>query len=268
VRRLAALLVLAALAATGCGGKHTATPRERVSAYIGRVNAIEAQLRAPVGSTQQAVSEFSSGHYGAATIRRLAKAEATLAKLQRRLAAAAPPAEARKLHRLLVSLVAQERSLVAELHTLTLFDPAFTAALGPLAAANAQSQADLKGQTDPAAVAAVVERYRTAVEGSLTALRRLEPPTVERPSYDAQVHRLVALDAALGKLRAAVLAKDPQAAARAEHAIAVASVSTDSTANQAAQRDAVRAYDAAVRRVRTLESRIAVERNRLQVSLG
>jgi hypothetical protein len=265
VRSAAALIAVVVLA--GCGGGHKPTARDKVVDYIARVNMAEQQMRGPVGTAQQAVLEFSQGKYGAATVQRLGHAQATLERLRRRLRASDPPPEAAKLGRLLVQMVGEEASLAGELHQLTLFDPKFAAALRPLPAANARSRKQLQGLKNPVDVAAVIAEYRRSVERSRAALAKLSPPALEKPLYDAQVARLAALDTSLRQLEKALAEKDPKAVAEAEHAVSVASVSSDSAANQRAQRAAVQAYDASVRRLRSLARAVALERNRLQTTL-
>jgi hypothetical protein len=265
VRR--AWLLVAVLALTACGGSKAPTARDRVGEYIHRVDLVQANMQPALVAVHQSVVDFTQHRTAKTNARELAQADATLRKLQRRLARIDPPPQARKLHGLLQQLVAQEVTLASELQQLTVFDPAFVRALEPLVAANARTRTRLQGVTDPDTVDAAVRAYRASVARSLAALRGLHPPVVERPVFLAQVGRLEGLDRALGALERAVTARDAAAAAAAEHAVSVAAVSTDSRSAQDAQRAAVVAYDRSVRRVRTLTTAIDVERARLQRSL-
>lgn len=266
MRRVALLVAVAVLAGCG-GGKHTPSARDRVTAYIGRVNLVQAEMRKPLLQVQLAVTGFGRGADRAKTVADMTRADATLRRLRRRLDATDPPPQARRLHRLTLQLVDEETSLASELRDVAVFDPRFAAAMRPLAQAHASTQAALKGVHRVQEVAASVRTYRAAVEGSLSALRALRPPAVERPLYLAQVARLVALDESLGRLLQAVQKRKANAIAVAEHDVAVASVSSDSTANQRAEQAAIRAFDQRVVAANKLVQRIAEERTRLQTTL-
>ena len=98
-------------------------------------------------------------------------------------------------------------------------------------------------------------------------IRHLRPPAVERPLFEAQLTRLIALSSALAGFEHAVRTHDLTATARFQHAVSVASVSADTHANQLAQRAAVVAYDARVSSVQALATRVQRERDRLQATL-
>jgi hypothetical protein len=264
VKRAALLVAVAVLA--GCGkSEHKPTARDQVVAYMGRVNVVEYDLRKPLVRVQRAVQAFSKATNRAATIKALGNADVTLERLRAQLAATVPPPPARKLHGLLLDLVDRERLLASELKDVLVFDPAFAAALRPLAAANATAQARLQGPHPLAEVARAVRDYRAAVRRSLTASRALDPPELERPLYDAQVARLVALDRTLGGLLDAITARDAVRIARAQHAVGVASVSSDSTRSQQAERAAIQQFNRDVRAITIVVRQIATERNRLQM---
>lgn len=261
-------LLGAAAVLSACGGHRAPSPRDQVTAYVGRVNAAEAKMRVPVGAVQEALSEFGHGRLQPATVRRLAGAQATLGRLRRQLAAADPPPQAAQLHKLLLELISREASLAGEIHTLALFDPAFAAVLQPLRKANTDAQAQLEGLRSTPRIAAVLGAYRATIERVRARLGRLTPPAVEKPLYDAQRTRLAGLDAALGSLLSAIRTKDVNASLRAEHELSVATVGVDSLANQRAEQQAVIAYNRAVAALTALGVRVADERNRLQGSLN
>jgi len=261
------LAVAAVLVLAGCGGSHSATPRDHVSAYLGRERAIVNRSQPALVAVHQALVDFSHHRSSPATAKQLAAASATFARLGRELKAANPPEQAAKLNGLVLQIVAKQASLTEELRSLIAFEPKFTAALRPVAAANTRARASLAAAKTSAAVAAAVRRYRDAVERSLRALRRLDPPALERPLYTAQLHRLQALDAALGHLAAAATANDARAATRAEREVNAAAVSSDSQGNQVAERNAVLAYDRSVAAIAKLAQQISAERDRLQLSL-
>jgi hypothetical protein len=238
-----------------------------VRSYISHVDAIELRLRKQFAAVSRATAKLSKGRDTRTAAPALTRTRRTLIGMHDELQRVTPPADARKLHRLLLALVAQEASLAGELRDLSVFNPAFAAALRPLAAANASARSALASTTKPAAVAAAVRAYHDAVGTAASMVRALHPPPVERPLYDAQLHRLIGLQRSLAQLERAVQARDRTAAARAEHALSVASVSSDSRARQLAQRDAVLTYNARVGRVETLARRVQRERDHLQRTL-
>lgn len=266
MRRASVLVALLALA-TGCGGSGGSSTRDDVSAYITRVDAIQLRQRQSIVLMQQAVADFSHGKKVPVVIKQLTSADATLKMLRARIAAVAAPPQAQKLHRLVLELFDREAALTTELRDLAVFSPRFADALRPIAEANVAAKASITATKDPKAVAGAVQHYRTAVRTSLVAVRKLQPPAVERPLYDAQVARLVALESSLGQLINALQARDLNAVTRAEHAVSVASVSSDSLVAQQAQRAAVVAYNRRAASVSSLARRIQLELNRLQVAL-
>jgi hypothetical protein len=266
VRRFAVLAALLAL--TGCGGHQPShASRDAVRSYISHVDQIEFRLRKQLAAVSRATANVSKARGTRTAAPALTRTRRTLIGMHDELQRVRPPADARKLHRLLLALVAQEASLAGELRDLSLFNPAFAAALRPLAAANASARSALTSTTKPATVAAAVRVYREAVASAASKVRALHPPPVERPLYDAQLQRLVGLEQSLAQLERAVQARDRTAVARAEHALSVASVSSDTRARQVAQRAAVLTYNARVRQVETLAQRVQRERDRLQRAL-
>ena len=266
MRRLAVLAALLPL--TGCGGHAPShASRDAVRGYISHVNAIELALHKQVEAVSDATVTFSKARDMRVATAALARAQRTFHRLHVRLERVTPPASARRLHRLLLALIAREESLAGELRTLSVFGPSFADALRPLAAANTSARTTLKSATDPVSVAAALHRYRAAVAAAAARVRTLRPPAVERPQYDAQLQRLTGLESTLGQLERAVRARDRTAVARAEHALSVVSVSSDTRARQRAQRDAVLTYNARVASVDALAMRVQRERDRLQRAL-
>jgi hypothetical protein len=96
------------------------------------------------------------------------------------LLAANPPPQAAKLQRLLLAVVARQAALTSELRTLEVFEPAFAAALTPVAEANTAARTRLRAAKAPAEVADAVDTYRAAVGRSLKKLRPLRPRAGER----------------------------------------------------------------------------------------
>lgn len=265
--RLVPLIGAVAILAACGGDSGRPSARDEVSAYIEQVNAIENGLRGPLRLAQSAVVGLSKKQRPATAARQLATAERTLRRLQARLGEMPSPQGARELKRLLMLLVHDQIALTSELHDLVVFDPAFASALRPLASAYETADRRLRATKDAPKLAVAIAEYRRAVDVALHALRPLHPPIVEKPSYESQVARLIALERALASLHSAIVRGDAVKIARAEHAVSVASVSSDSLANQRARRAAIVAYDAKIARVNALARRISNERARLQLSL-
>ena len=268
MQRLAVLAALVLLPA--CGGSTHRAPsasRAAVTAYLTRVNNTELLMQKPLRAVSTATAAFTHAHNSAATAAVLAGAQGTMDDLYARLVLVTPPAPAKRLHSLLLALVQRQASLAGELHDLTVFNPAFSAAIQPVVAASAQARKALRGTKKTARVAAAIHAYRTAIEGVVVRIRHLRPPAVERPLFEAQLTRLIALSSALAGFEHAVRTHDLTATARFQHAVSVASVSADTHANQLAQRAAVVAYDARVSSVQALATRVQRERDRLQATL-
>jgi hypothetical protein len=263
-RSIGLLLALLMLSACGTSKPHPSTERAAVSAYIAKVNAIETQMTGPLHSIATATTAFAHGRPAGETATAFAAAQVALVNLYSRLIFLKPPPPAKKLHALVLRLVGRQADLAGELHRLVTFNAAFVQALRPLVAANAAARKALRTTKKRARVAEAVHAFRLAVDGVSARLRALRPPPVERPLFDAQSARLAGLGTSLAGLERAIRADDPTAIARFQHAVSVASVSSDARANQVAERQAVVSYDARVASVRTLARQVVQERSRLQ----
>ena len=267
MRRLALLAALLLLTACGGGAHKESASRTAVRAYLTRVDNTELLLQQPLHNLSVATKAFSQTPNMPATVTMLAASQRTLLNLFGQLVLVTPPPPAKKLHALLLELVQKQATLAGELRAFAVFNPAFGATLKPLVAANATARKALQGNKKAALVAAGIHVYRASIDAVVIRLRRLRPPAVERPLYDAQLNRLVELDSTLVRLEQAVRARDLTALARAQHAVSVASVSSDSRANQVAERTAVLAYNAQVAAVQTLSRLVLQEHDRLQVTV-
>jgi len=267
VRVLAGLAVIVLLTACGGGGNHPSPSRAAVKAYLTHVNDIEFRMQLPLSQVASATAAFGHARYSSELTASLAAAQNTLLDLYAQLVLIKPPPQARKLHSMLLTLVQRQASLADQLRGLTIFNPAFASILRPLVTANVKTAKALRATKKPAVVAAAIHSYRLTIHRIIPRVRKLQPPKVERPLYTAQLTRLAALDEQLAQLEQAVGAHDLTALAQAEHAVSVASVSSDTRANQLAQRAAVLAFNARVASVKALSRQVQLERDRLQVSL-
>jgi hypothetical protein len=267
--RAIGMLAAAVLLLTACGGskQHPSATRAAVSAYITRVDNVEIEMQKPLQSIATATSAYAHGRPATQTAAAFATAHTTLLDLYSRLILVTPPREARTLHALLLRSVHRQALLAGELHDLVSFNPAFVKALQPLVAANAAARQALRSSKNRTVVAQSVHAFRLSIDGVAAHLHSLHPPAVERPLFDAQVARLAALSTSLTRLEGAIRANDPTAIARFQHAVSVASVSSDARAHQLAEREAVLTYNARVASVKTLAQQVLQERDRLQVTL-
>jgi hypothetical protein len=262
---LAAVVLLAACG--GGGGKQTSASRVAVTAYLTRVNQTEKKLDVPLRQVTAAAAAFGHARYSPELTAQLAIAQNTLLGLYAQLVLIKPPATARKLQSLLLQLVQRQAALAGELRKLSVFNPAFGRVMQPLIEANTTASTKLHATKKAADVAAAVLDYKAAIDGAIPSVRRLQPPAMERPLYNAQLTRLEALSATLGQLAAAIRARDLTALAKARHAVSVASVSSDSRPNQIAERTAVLEYNARAASVKALSLAVQREHDRLQVGL-
>jgi hypothetical protein len=273
VARLAVLLVGVALVAAACGGhsKHT-----QVANYLNLVDATERTLAQPMQEVTLANQAFAKQRGGPKVESQLAKAETTLQKLRRRIAAIDAPSSATHLRALLLELLDHEVGLTNELRQLSTFVPSFDAALRPLAAANTNLKQELsqtaKGASAAkaldAAKAQALETYASTVSGVIVKLRVLQPPAVWKPAYTGQLATLVQLRSTSAALGKAIAAGNAAAVPKLLRAFDAAALVDQSAAAQRAQIAAVNGYDRRVKAVNTIGRKIERERNRLQSVTG
>lgn len=262
-------LALCCLAAACGGGKSTAR-RDAVATYILRVDAIQQRLAKPLLDVSKANRDFAKGRGASPAARReLVRAQATIARLQRKLRGVKPPPDAAKLHALVLEFVAREQALGGEVVQLARFIPAFTGTLTLLAAPNADLKRVLgqKKATLPARAAAL-DRYRAQLDPVLAKLRRLDPPPSSRPVWAQQIRTLEGVQAAVTALADALAGKRYAAIPTLLHRLNVAAVANQTVPAQKAQIAAVKAYNARIGALNELGSRISTETARLQRTLG
>ena len=269
LRRALAAAAICCLAAACGGGKSTAR-RDAVAGYILRVDAIEQRLAKPLIDVSTANRDFAGKHAASAASRReLVQAEATIRQLGRRLRAVHPPPDAAHLHALLLAFVAREEQIASEVAALAAFIPAFDAALRPILPAGASLRQVLAGTKATAAEkAAALDRYNAALEPVIAKLRALHPPPASRPVWSAQIATLKDVQAAVAALATGLRAGKAAAIPALLHRLSEAAVANRSVAAQEAQIAAVKAYDAKVKSLNALGSRISDEEARLQRQLG
>jgi hypothetical protein len=265
--RLSAVGAALALLAAGCGGGGPSA-RDEVASYIEKVNAAQAKLAAPARTVAAASGSLAkTGTDQDAVARRLDRAAAQFDRGRARIAALAAPPEAKRLRSLQLELTSREAALARELAALARFLPAYAAALTPLVSAGKRLQRALAVPGLPERQAVAVDEYRQAVLGTLRRVRTIDPPAVSRPEYESQIAALRSVGSSAEELAAALRAKQTNRVASLVRKFQQASVSNRSLAAQRAQIAAIRAYNARVRSLDTLTTRIYRERARLQTTL-
>lgn len=249
-----------ALAVAGCGGSKNAA----VKRYAQQVNAVTSDMRLELEQVAATNVAFRSSANLPELAPKFARAERSLTTFAARLAALRPPPEAKQVAATLARLVALEQSLVAELHDFAIFLPAFREALVPYRDAIAAFQREAHVVKTATAEATVVATYASALSQPLGALARLTPPAVLAPTYAAEVHVLRSSRATARSLAAALRARQTARAHVLLVQLSRDAVSGGSVATQRAQIAAVRAYDAKVQQVTSLENRAQLELAHLQ----
>jgi|GEM_PF-3063704 len=281
--RSSAILAAAALAvlAAGCG-QQEAGPRPAVAAYLRRVDRVERAAAGPLSAVSRVSGQFVQQQraggplIGLLTVsqeRTLLDAWRGIRRQQARLAAIPAPPAARRLRSLLLEIIAGQASLTRELASLVGFLPRYSAALRPLAEASRRLQAALAqaGSSTSAAAAAAkasaLRQFRSTVEGVLAQLRRLKPPAVSRPAYQAQVAALSGMGQSAGGLAAALTSGTPDVQPLLA-SFDRAAASTQTLSAQRAEIAAIRAYDAQSERLSELSQAAEAERQHLASTLG
>jgi hypothetical protein len=292
----AAAAVAAALVVTLAGRGSSESPAHRaVSAYIEEVDAVQQQLRVRLTPLLTAYRGFTTQKPGSQVENKVQAAETTLRVLQQRLARLHPPPEARRLHRLILDLVAADRRIAHEVTELTIFAPRFRYALAAAATASSRLSAALAAARVPtphpvrgtpakikraqaayraaalaaaAAQADAVDSYCRELGGVLVKLRALRPPLLMHPAVRAQIRALVATRKtgfALGdELRKTDLTNVPVLSRR----FSAAARAAGSVAAQRSEIAAIKAYNARVRGTAAIGARIRDEVLRLQQLVG
>jgi hypothetical protein len=267
LRRSTVLALVAALLAGGCGGGGGGR-REDVASYIERVNSIQLSLQQPLVALAQANREFSMDTAELRRVRpRLAKSEAAVRTLDNRLRDLDPPPDARRLHDLLLQLVASEVTLTHELRQTSMYLPALQSAVKPLAPAARRLRKALARGKSGAAQARDLHAYAKTLEAVATTIRALEPPTLLAAVQHAQLGTIERVRRAALALGAGLRRKNTAAIPRLVHRFQQASLSGNSISAQRARIAGIKGYNVRVKELSSLAGRVQRERDRLQKTL-
>ena len=270
------------------------TARGRVSAYIDQVDLVQKQMGIEIGKVVHAYGAYVKHSSSPATMAELANAETAFRDLRQRIVSVPAPPEAAKLARLLSSLLAQETAVAEQVSRLATFTPRFHAVTAQTHVLSAELSKALAAAPQPtphkitgtkaqiaaaqaafvkqAAAAAseqadAVDLYDAALGRLLVQLRKIVPPQAMSPAYRAQAATLRATQAAGAKLAAGLRAPNRSNIAVLSRNFALAARTAGSVSSQREEVAAVKAYDAAVRHIGTLELAVQKETARLSNSL-
>ena len=293
---VAAAAVTAAALASFSGGSSESKAHKEVAAYIVDANKIQSSMTLPFARVRAAFQHFADKPTGGAgQARQLAAAERTLLTLRRRLAALVAPAPAVKLQRMLVRLAGAEAGIAHEVRGLAAFMPRMSADLAasrnaatvlgnalaavpyptatsvrgsPKEIAKAKAAYAAKADAAAAAQADALTAYEGRVTLVIERLRTLRPPTVMRPTYEAQLRALVATRGAVSRLAAELRKSDRSRVPQLNRQIKEAARLAASINAQRAQIAAIKLYNARVHATESLQLKIRSEFLRVQTAVG
>ncbi|MEA2157641.1 MAG: hypothetical protein QOD66_21 [Solirubrobacteraceae bacterium] len=286
--------MLLALLLGGCGNTQN-TPRAAVAAYVAKVNAVEKQLAPPLVSVTRTIVQFArqsrgqgashvKGRAGAGALGQfrvvpagqadaLLRADAQIKVLRGRLAALPAPGPAQRLRTLLLQLVDRQATLTHQMAKLVVFLPGFSEAMAPLGPALVRlervlSVAQAQGSAAVAAVytekAVALRNFRAVALAILRALRKLDPPVVSLPAYQAQVRAIQGMATSAKGLAGALGSGSTTAARPLLVQFSRAATGPASLTAQKAQIAAIRAYNAQIASLNRVAT--AANRERLRIS--
>jgi hypothetical protein len=267
--RIAVPALAVVLLVAGCGNGHKAR-RNAVTDYIQRVNAAQVSMRTQLLAVERAYRDF--GRKGGPSIAkiepRLARSETTIRGVGKRIEALKPPPDARKLHALLVRLVAQEAQVAHELVQLAQFSPRFSAALRPLGPAGTALRAAFKTATKAASQASALDAYASALGTVLKRLDSVQAPPAFEPALASQQSSLKRVRSTALELAAGLRSKTSRAGLpRLIQRFTNAGNASQSVGEQKTRIAAIEAYNARVTGLATLGHAIDAERARLEKAL-
>ncbi len=283
--------VVAAVVVTITTSRSSTPGHDATADYIKRVDTIEQQMRVQLTKAAAAYRDFSGGKIHASLEPDLARAERTLRSFERQLIALPAPPVAAHLKTLLVKLARAQVQVSAEVRVLADFAPKFSAVVRGAAAAGKRLSAALAAVVPPkahklrgtkkqvtaaqkafrakAAQAAArqadaVDAYDAEIARVQRKLVRLRPPAVMRPAFVTQQRTLAATRRAGAVLAATLRKTDRSQVAVVGRRFSIAARGATSVSAQQLQIAAVKAYNARVRGIGSIQASIQTEVARLQ----
>lgn len=257
------LWVLAALMAAGLTAALflRGEPGADVADYIEEVNEAQKASATRYGAVERAYRELRLEPAELdEQLPRLRESARELTALRLRIERVPAPPDARVLRQRIVAFFVQQERLALELLAVAGYLPELAATEQPVASASESLRRSLREAATPAAQADALARYAAVLNGTARELLEVDPPALLAPAHAQYVSRLRSYGEAADTLAQGIRAGDERATERAARQLEAASV----PASQRAQKVAIEAYNARVRRVDALAADVERERLRLE----
>ena len=242
--------------------KQTTSRRTVVGAYIIRVGRIQLLMSSRIKAVDKQYKLFAKDpqHLG----QRAAKyrdAEHELATLRDRLATVKPPPEARKLHRLIVSLADANVAVAGDVAALAVYLPKLARAQAPLRTAVAALRDEVKASKTAKAQSLAFATYARVAGDVATAVAAVPSPSFFVRARDGQVRQLRRLAAIASQVSDALSRKQ---LAQAQALVGKLSQTEVQVSVVRAQRRGAIAYNAKLKEIAAIAKQIELERRRLE----
>jgi hypothetical protein len=282
--RVAATGGIVGLALAGCG-QQAHGPRVALAAYLRSVQRVERESAKPLQTITKVGSHVAQVQVGRGLLAPLAisseevslrRALARLTALRSRLAAIPPPASARKLRGLLLTLARREAELTRELAELAVYLPRFNSLMLSLGPAAHKLQLVL-GQHGARGAASVAATYRLkaaallsfskSVDKISSQIVRLKPPAVSAPGYRTQLSSLRMMSADARNLATELVSGNVRGITPLLTQFDRAATLSQTVPAQRAQIAAAKAFNLEVDSLTQLDNAVAAERQLLDATL-
>jgi hypothetical protein len=261
-RRVAGMAALAvALGIAGCGDER----REPVADYLDALAVVQQRSAPALGQAAEAYAAFAEAPERADRVLDPVKeAESAMRRARDEMARVRAPADARRLHRLVVAVYTANLAMAQETAALAGYLDALRAPLLRLDRENRRLVRRLDGSELAAGQLEALRRYRRGLDAVIDGLGELEPPPALEPQRDDQVRRLRSVRRLVGRLSATI------DEGRTEEAASLVRRVRELAGNGGSerQRRALEAYEARQRDLAALVDEAERERLALQERLG
>lgn len=235
--------------------------RDAVAAYIQDLNRVQIGLAPELRRVDTTYRKF---RLDPKTLSRdepkLARSEATIERLRKRLAALHPPPEAARLHARILRTVDLEKAFAHDLTRVARVLPLLTRATAPLTPANARVGRELKAATTAADQERAFRTYADALRAVAKRIAALPAPPVLAASFAAQAARLRTSAKVMDRLGLAARQGNRPELEQLNRYLRRGAHSAGATR---AERDAVIGYNGRLREI--ARARVAVERERVRL---
>ena len=241
-----------------------------MAGYIEKVNAIEVKAQQPSRLVSDAgrILAKPKGDRAAAEQNSLKRAAAKLDLLRVQVAAVETPEEARRLRSLLLQADARRGGDRARGRAVRRVPAGVPGRAHSARPGGREPEGGPRCQVDRRGEGSRARHLRCRLAATLRRLRGIDPPPASEPQYATQVRTLEQVRAATIALAKAVRAKRAKQLPGLLNRFQRAAVGNQSLSAQRAQIVAVQAYNGRVEGLDELRRKLAVERARLERTLG